>query len=133
MFDKILLAVDGSEHSERATAAAADLATKSAGTVYVLHVHEAGLVAPVETNTEAKVIVDQAMKQLEADGVQVTGDAVSARSGSIAPTIIEAARSLGSDLIVMGTRGLSDFSGLLVGSIAHKVIQHADCPVLVVR
>ena len=133
MFDKILLAVDGSEHSERATAAAADLATKSTGTVYVLHVHEAGLVAPVETNTEAKVIVDQAMKQLEADGVQVTGDAVSARSGSIAPTIIEAARSLGSDLIVMGTRGLSDFSGLLVGSIAHKVIQHADCPVLVVR
>ena len=133
MFDKILLAVDGSEHSERATAAAADLATKSAGTVYVLHVHEAGLVAPVETNTEAKVIVDQAMKQLDADGVQVTGDAVSARSGSIAPTIIEAARSLGSDLIVMGTRGLSDFSGLLVGSIAHKVIQHADCPVLVVR
>lgn len=133
MFDKILLAVDGSEHSERATAAAADLATKSASTVYVLHVHEAGLVAPVETNTEAKVIVDQAMKQLEADGVQVTGDAVSARSGSIAPTIIEAARSLGSDLIVMGTRGLSDFSGLLVGSIAHKVIQHADCPVLVVR
>ena len=133
MFDKILLAVDGSEHSERATAAAADLATKSAGTVYVLHVHEAGLVAPVETNTEAKDIVGHAMKQLDADGVQVTGDAVSARSGSIAPTIIEAARSLGSDLIVMGTRGLSDFSGLLVGSIAHKVIQHADCPVLVVR
>jgi nucleotide-binding universal stress UspA family protein len=33
----------------------------------------------------------------------------------------------------MGTRGLSDFSGLLVGSVAHKVIHHADCPVLVVR
>ena len=117
MFDKILLAVDGSEHSERATAAAADIATKSAGTVHVLHVHEAGLVLPVETNTEAWDVVDRAVKQLEADGVEVSGEAVSARSGSIAPTIIEAARVLGCDLIVMGTRGLSDFSGLLAGAL----------------
>jgi nucleotide-binding universal stress UspA family protein len=35
--------------------------------------------------------------------------------------------------VIMGTRGLSDFSGLLLGSIAHKVIQHADCHVLVTR
>lgn len=133
MFDKILLAVDGSEHSDRATAAAADIATKSAGTVHVLHVHEAGMVLPVETNTEAQDVVDRALKQLEADGIEASGGAVAARSGSIAPTIIEAAHALGCDLIVMGTRGLSDFSGLMVGSIAHKVIHHADRPVLVVR
>ena len=133
MFEKILLAVDGSAHSAQATAAASEIATKSGGTVYVLHVHEAGLVLPVETNTEAQDVVDQAIKQLEADGVEVSGQAVSARAGSVAPTIIDAARSFGCDLIVMGTRGLSDFSGLLVGSIAHKVIHHADCPVLVVR
>jgi nucleotide-binding universal stress UspA family protein len=132
MFEKILLAVDGSVHSEQATAAASELA-KSGGTVHVLHVREAGLVLPVETNTEAQGVVDQAIKQLEADGVDVSGQAVSARAGSVAPTIIDAARSFGCDLIVMGTRGLSDFSGLLVGSIAHKVIHHADCPVLVVR
>jgi nucleotide-binding universal stress UspA family protein len=133
MFQKILLAVDGSEQSDQATAAAAEIAMKSAGTVHVLHVHEAGLVLPVETNTEAQGVVDQAIKQLKADGVDVSGQAVSARAGSVAPTIIDAARSFGCDLIVMGTRGLSDFSGLLVGSIAHKVIHHADCPVLVVR
>jgi nucleotide-binding universal stress UspA family protein len=132
MFEKILLAVDGSEHSHQATAAASELA-KSGGTVHVLHVHEAGLVLPVETNTEAQGVVDQAIKQLAADGVEVSGQAVPARAGSVAPTIIDAARSFGCDLIVMGTRGLSDFSGLLVGSIAHKVIHHADCPVLVVR
>jgi len=87
----------------------------------------------VETNTEARDVVERAVKQLEADGVDASGDAVAARSGSIAPTIIEAAHTLGCDLIVMGTRGLSDFSGLMVGSIAHKVIHHADRPVLVVR
>jgi nucleotide-binding universal stress UspA family protein len=85
------------------------------------------------TNTEAQDVVDRAVKQLEADRVEVSGDAVSARSGSIAPTIIETAHALECDLIVMGTRGLSDFSGLMVGSIAHKVIHHADGPVLVVR
>jgi nucleotide-binding universal stress UspA family protein len=133
MFEKILLAVDGSEHSVQAAAAASEIATMSGGMVHVLHVHEAGLVLPVEMNTEAQGVVDQTIKQLEAEGVNVSGQAVSARAGSVAPTIIDAARSFGSDLIVMGTRGLSDFSGLLVGSIAHKVIHHADCPVLVVR
>jgi nucleotide-binding universal stress UspA family protein len=133
MFEKILLAVDGSEHSDRAIAAAADIAWKSRAAVYVIHVHEAGLVVPVETTTEAQDVVDLAVKQLEADGVEASGDAVSATSGSIAPMIIKAARARGCDLIVMGTRGLSDFSGLLVGSIAHKVIHHADRPVLVVR
>lgn len=102
MFEKILLAVDGSAHSTQATAAASEIATKSGGTVHVLHVHEAGLVLPVETNTEAQSVVDQAIKQLEADGVEVSGQAVSARAGSVAPTIIDAARSFGCDLIVMG-------------------------------
>lgn len=133
MFEKILLSVDGSEHSERATAAASEIAMKSGGKVHVLHVHEAGLVLPVETNAEAQAVADHAIKQLEADGIEVSGQAVSAPAGSVAPTIIEAARSFDCDLIVMGTRGLSDFSGLLVGSIAHKVIHHAECPVLVVR
>jgi nucleotide-binding universal stress UspA family protein len=133
VFENILLAVDGSEHSDRAIAAAADIASKSSAAVHVIHVHEAGLVAPIETNTEAQGIVERAVKQLEADRIKATGGAIAARSGEVAPSIVEAARELGSDLIVMGTRGLSDFSSLLLGSVAHKVLQYADCPVLVVR
>ena len=133
MFEKILLAVDGSEHSDRAVAAAADIAWKSKARVHVIHVHESGLVAPIETNTEAQDIVDRAVKQLDADRIEATGQAIAVRSGEVAPSIVEAARQLGSDLIVMGTRGLSDFSSLLLGSVAHKVIHYADCPVLVVR
>jgi nucleotide-binding universal stress UspA family protein len=37
------------------------------------------------------------------------------------------------DLIIIGSRGLTDWQGLLLGSVAHKVIHHATCPVLVVR
>ncbi|HET7929005.1 MAG TPA: universal stress protein [Actinomycetota bacterium] len=133
MFEKILLAVDGSEHSDRAIEAAADIAWKSRATVHVIHVHEAGLVAPIETNTEARSIVERAVKQLDADRIEVTGSAIAARSGEVAPSIVEAAHELGSGLIVMGTRGLSDFSSLLLGSVAHKVLHYADCPVLVVR
>jgi nucleotide-binding universal stress UspA family protein len=58
---------------------------------------------------------------------------VAVRTGSTAPAILDAEKALGADLIVMGTRGLSDFAGLLLGSVAHKVIHHVQCPVLVVR
>ncbi len=43
------------------------------------------------------------------------------------------AKEEGAGLIVMGTRGLSDWDRLLMGSIAHKVVHLADIPVLIVR
>ena len=133
MFEKILLAVDGSEHSNKAVAAAGDLAKKSGGDVYAVYVHEEGMFSPVESVPQAQDVVSDVVANLVAGGTKASGEALAARSGSVAPTIIEAARSVGADVIVIGTRGLSDFSGLLLGSVAHKVIHHADCPVLVVR
>jgi nucleotide-binding universal stress UspA family protein len=133
MFERILLAVDGSEHSKKAVAAAAEIARGSHGEVHVLHVHEVGSFAPLESSVESQALVDGIVEELLGAGVKAVGDAVAARTGSTAATVLDGAMTFGSDLIVMGTRGLSDFSGLLLGSIAHKVIQHADCPVLVTR
>ena len=133
MFEKILLAVDGSEHSKKAAAAAGDLAKKSSGEVHAVYVHEEGLVAPLESVPEAQGLVAGVVDELLANGVKASGEAIATRSGSVAPTILDAARSFGADVIVMGTRGLSEFSALLVGSVAYKVIHHADIPVLVVR
>ena len=48
-------------------------------------------------------------------------------------TRVEVARVEKCDLVVVGTRGLSDFEGLLLGSVAHKVLVSAPCPVLTVR
>ena len=131
--ERILVAFDGSDHAKKALDAAAELAKYSDGEVHVLHVHESGVMAPVETPGESSDLVDGAVEELRAAGVKASGDAIQARSGSAAPAILDAAKAFDSSLIVMGTRGLSDFSGLLVGSMAHKVIHHAECPVLVVR
>jgi nucleotide-binding universal stress UspA family protein len=133
MFERILLAVDGSEHSKKAAAAAAEIAQGSGGEVHVLHVHEVGAFASLESSVESQALVDGVVEELLGAGVKAVGDAVGARTGSTAATVLDGARTLDSDLIVMGTRGLSDFSGLLLGSVAHKVIHHADCPVLVTR
>jgi nucleotide-binding universal stress UspA family protein len=51
----------------------------------------------------------------------------------VAKAIVETASANNIDLIVMGSRGLSDVQGLLLGSVTHKVIQIANIPVLVDR
>ncbi len=56
-----------------------------------------------------------------------------ALTGEPAEALLEEAKRVGADLIVMGTRGLGDLGALLLGSVSHKVIQLADCPVTVVK
>ena len=55
------------------------------------------------------------------------------REAPEAEAILEAAGRRQCDLIVMGTRGLGRLAGLLLGSVSQKVVQHAQCPVLLVR
>jgi nucleotide-binding universal stress UspA family protein len=56
----------------------------------------------------------------------------SVREDSIAATILAQADEVGASAIVMGTRGLTGFKSLLLGSSSHGVLQHADRPVVVV-
>lgn len=53
--------------------------------------------------------------------------------GNPAKAILEAAKQVDADLIVLGTRGLSDLKGLLLGSVSHRVIQLSPCSCLVVK
>jgi nucleotide-binding universal stress UspA family protein len=138
MFERILLAVDGSEPSNRAKEAAAELASKLDAELRVLHVRELeshGRAGPVslEAPDEAADLVNKVVAELSGRGVKATGEAYAVMAGAVAPHIISTAEEFGASLIVMGTRGMTDFAALLVGSVAHKVIHHADCPVLVIR
>ena len=55
------------------------------------------------------------------------------RSGDPAAEIIRAAREKKVELIIVGARGLSQLSGLILGSVSEKVLHVAPCPVIVVR
>jgi len=54
-------------------------------------------------------------------------------TGQVADTIINIAKEESSDLIVIGSRGLSGAKRFLLGSISNSVSHHAECPVLIVR
>ncbi|MGZ4198730.1 MAG: universal stress protein [Thermoleophilia bacterium] len=137
MFDRIVLAVESPDQSRGAVAAAIDLATKSGGEVLVVHVHDTGLVyretVDLETHEEARLLVQAALEVVINHGVEARSELRSAQSTDVAREILRAARGFGADTVVLGSRGLGDFAGLLLGSVAHRVIQLADCPVVVVR
>jgi nucleotide-binding universal stress UspA family protein len=139
MYDKILVAVDHSQMSDRAVIAARDLAALSKGEVWVLHLREremavkAGALTPDETTDEAKAAVAASVEVLTRGGVTAHGEVRNTIFGYAAREIVNHAQEIGADLIVMGSRGRGDLAGLLLGSTAHKVIHLSDRPVLVVR
>jgi nucleotide-binding universal stress UspA family protein len=136
MLDKILLAVDASEHARKAVPAAAELARAGSGRVRVLHVRELEF-APATvvggSAQEAQRLVEGVVGELEQAGVPVEGSVVSSADGSPVRAILEQAEDFQAGMIVLGSRGLSPLGGLLLGSVAHKVLQLSTCPVLVVR
>ena len=139
MFDKILVAVDHSEISDRALDAARDLALLSKGEVWVLHMRErevavkTGVSLSDESMDEASAAVAAAVDKLTAAGVKAHGDVGTTLFGYAARNIVDDAKEHDVDVIVMGSRGRGDLAGLILGSTAHKVIHLADRPVLIVR
>ena len=139
MFDKILVAVDHSEASDRALDAARDLALLSQGEVWVLHLRErevavkTGVSLSDESVDEASAAVAAAVDKLTAAGVKAHGDVGTTLFGYAARSIVDDAKEHDVDVIVMGSRGRGDLAGLILGSTAHKVIHLADRPVLIVR
>jgi nucleotide-binding universal stress UspA family protein len=137
MLERILLAVDMSDHARKAVPAAAELAKAGGGTVQVLHVRELHYPVPPtvvgDRPEDAQQLVDGVVAELQQAGVIADGVVRTSTGGSPASAILEQAREVDAGMVVLGSRGLSDLGGLLLGSVAHKVIQLSACPVLVVR
>jgi len=138
MYDKILVAVDHSAASDRAVAAAKDLATLSKGEVWVLHLAEHEVIAqmgqvPIESDNDAVTQADAAVKTLTDAGITAHAEVRETTFGKAAKEIMADAKLHDVGVIVMGSRGRGDATGLVLGSTAHKVIHLADRPVLVVR
>jgi nucleotide-binding universal stress UspA family protein len=140
MFKTILLAVDGSEHAEKAAALAARLAREGTDEIVVTHVTELRpsrvQVQPgldLESDNDAIELAKGYAADMEADGLKVRVELRHSQYGHIAQIITSLADELDAGLIVLGSRGRSDLSALLLGSVAHKVLHLSRRPVLVAR
>ena len=137
MLEKLLLAVDQSEHSRKAIPATIELGRAGGGTVHVLHVRELHYPVPPtvrgDTAEEAQRLVDGIVEELQGAGLTAEGTVRPSTGGSPAGAILEYASQVGAGMIVVGSHGHSVLGGLLIGSVAHKLTQLSTCPVLVVR
>jgi nucleotide-binding universal stress UspA family protein len=137
MFKHVLVALDGSEYSQTALPTAIEVTRKFGADLFVLHVaeHDRGrsVVYSEETPAEATQFVGKAVKAARDAGVAAKGELRDVGVGHVARAIVETAQANDIDLIVMGSRGLSDIQGLLLGSVTHKVMQLAHVSVLVAR
>jgi len=130
MFEHIVMTVDGSEYDRKALAATKELATSAEAPVRVVHVRQSDV---LEEREEASHLVDGVVAELVNAGVKATGAVRSGLTAFVALEILKEAEEWGASVIVMGCRGVSDLSGLIVGSTAHKVLHLGTLPVLLVR
>lgn len=139
MFENILVAVDGSKHSDAAFDAAMDIAQKYGSQVFVLHVFQGGtgsgtLVSP-GFEDDMRSIGQQILDSYEAKVKErrLQNVRMLLQIGDAAQRIMETASEIKCGLLILGSRGRGGFKELLLGSVSHKVTNHADCPVLIAK
>ena len=140
MFERILLAVDGSEHGLNAARMAGDLARamKSERLRIVVayapipsYLGEPNLQQAIDARLkEAQEILQKAVDAVGSIPAEIHTELI---EGDAAEAIIEVAKTRNSSVIVMGSRGLGRLAELVLGSTSQKVVNHAPCPVLIVR
>ncbi len=141
MFKNILVPVDGSDHALHALDVACDLAQKYGATLRLVHAYPPIFIEGMMGSDDIEAIIatrakaGDAILQRAVEHIQgrVTDVTIELREAPDAEAILEEAEAHHCDLIVMGTRGLGRLAGLLLGSVSQKVVQHAKCPVLLVR
>jgi len=148
MFERILIATDGSKHSERAAEAGIEMAKLYGSAVTALFVVDIGkeytplgdliskvaddLIAGIRSNLQNQG--DRATKRVE-EMAEKAGIAASRKitEGYPAEDIIRIAKEGDMNLIVMGGIGATGLDRFLLGSVADKVVRSSKIPVLVVR
>jgi nucleotide-binding universal stress UspA family protein len=146
MYQKILVALDGSESSQRALREALLLAKRSGAQLRAVHVIDksplflyGGYYDPVELLTalraEGSAALDNAQKALEAEGVVADSEVVETENlkDDIAHCLKRYAEQYGADLVVLGTHGRRGVQRVVLGSVAERFVRFSTCPVLLLR
>ena len=151
MINKVLVAVDGSENSDRALDFALDLAEKYNAGITVLNVSESPAIGVVPFEpTEPTAFATSSVnfyKDFQRFHEEILRNAVNRarefkpnvavssklREGNAASEIVAEAKESGFDIIVVGHKGLGRVKELFLGNISEKVAHLAPCPVVIVR
>lgn len=145
MFERILVPVDGSDRALAALELAVDLQSRCDSELMLLCVYRHYSLLEASTSMvnpdrpenldksmqeHAKNVVEHAKKHAMDHGSKNVRGFV--KSGPPARTIVNFAKDKHADLIVLGSRGLGDVEGYLLGSVSHKVTSLSHCPTMVV-
>jgi nucleotide-binding universal stress UspA family protein len=140
IFSKVLVAIDGSEKSMEAAEYSICISESYNAQLYALNVIR---VDPdlfisakmpdyiLEMKNESQKYLDKVKLKAREKTIQIKTEIIA--SLSVTGGIVEYAKNKNINLIVVGTRGISGFKKLLIGSVASGVITYAQCPVLVVK
>ena len=139
MYQRILLAIDGSDNAFRAAQEAIKLAklteTSTIDVLYVVNVDKvknelllAGTIDNMELARQRKIApVEEALKEANVS-YQTT-----ILKGLPGPEIVRYANDQQVDLVVIGSRGLNSLQEMVLGSVSHKVMKRVHCPALIVK
>jgi len=137
MFETIVWATDGSDAADHALPYLHGLAQAHGATVLVLHSREmlVGRAAGYPALADEEELLEKIRGQvdvLRGQGVDARLRVVAGDAPGAAHMIADVAGDAGADMIVVGTRGLGPIAGIFLGSVTHRLLQIAPCPVLAV-
>lgn len=139
MYRRILLAVDGSENSMRATKEAVKIASLvPESKIEVVYVADLSKVKNEILHSHGKEELEHARRKKlspmeESIRLKNIAYEVKILHGVPGPTLIEYANEEAMDLVVIGSRGLNSLQEMVLGSVSHKVVKGVNCPVLMVK
>ena len=136
-FDKILCPVDFNSNSLNALRLAGELSRERDATLHVLHVVDVAIPAKVEVTAPFDKMEAAVTSKLRRLARQKIGPTVRhefhVETGDPSVRVLNAAKRMAADLIVMATHGRKGFRHLILGSVAERIVREAPCPVLTVR
>jgi nucleotide-binding universal stress UspA family protein len=140
VFEKILVPLDGSEHSSRALEVAIQLAKQLKSKLLLFTVYsmvaasgsspELSLMAIDASRDRGKEILKTSEERARLESIEVETELA---SGTAVEAILEKSKEGKFDMIIMGARGLGTMKKLFIGSVSEGVVKNAPCPVLVVK
>jgi nucleotide-binding universal stress UspA family protein len=145
MFRSIVVGTDGSDTAKEAVRQAVDLATRLGARLELVSAYEPvsqsrlreetrELPADVQWMANPREDVDATLEEAAQQARDAGVDAeVFAREGDPADAILDVAEERGSDLIIVGNKGMTGAKRFLLGSVPNKVSHHAPCSVLIIR